>query len=128
MESFVNVGACVSVANLQMIVFSVILAGCLGFIFYSAQFSAVKRKFLFRFAKRKFPFRFQNFCVLFSEGFWQLHNESCATCISKYKLHWGKCGMESFVNVGVCVSVANLQMIIFSVILAGCLGFIFYSA
>ena len=94
MENFVNVGACVSVTSLQMTVFSFILAVCLSFIFYSAKFSDVKQKFLFR---------FQNFCVLFSEEFWQLHNGSCATCISKHKLHWGKCGMENFVNVGICV-------------------------
>ena len=83
MESFVNVGACGSVANLQMTNLSFILAVCLGYIFYSAKFSDAKRKFLFRFlccetkvslpvyllrhesfssglsaAKRKFLFRF----------------------------------------------------------------------
>ena len=60
MESFENVDACgVSVANLQMTVFSFILAVCFGFIFYSAQFSAAKRKFLFRF--RNFLFGFDTF-------------------------------------------------------------------
>ena len=65
MESYVNVGACVSVANLQMTVFSFILSVCLvfiSFIFYSAQFSASKVSFpvskvSFPVSKLSFPVR-----------------------------------------------------------------------
>ena len=64
MESFVNVGACVSVANLQMIVFSVILARYerkLSFpVFWEGEvsFSVTKGNSLFLFSgKEKFRSR-----------------------------------------------------------------------